>query len=78
MLFRSQRLTRAETQALQASLDSNKAVEQVGTVDSKLAEVQANVDQALLELTMAITPKEETEQPVEDTKTEKGGMTDVQ
>lgn len=63
-----QRITHAETQAFQAVINSNQAVkqsetadntalqakEQASLADNKIEQVQANVDQAILELTLAL------------------------
>nr|DAN97721.1 MAG TPA: hypothetical protein [Caudoviricetes sp.] len=50
-----QRLTRAETQALQASMDSNKAVEQTDKVVNQIKELQTGMEQAVAELTMSLS-----------------------
>lgn len=59
-----QRLTRAETQALQASMDSNKAVEQTSEISSQIEKLQTGMEQAVAELTMSLsqTANEEKEE----------------
>lgn len=74
-----QRITGAEirsTQAMEQSYTAGKtaiqAKEQAQTVDGKIDTMQANVDQAILELTIALTATSISQEPVQE-----GGTTHV-